>query len=519
MELNLGMIMELLSFKPEHETGDYDGLMTLHGIQPIIPGAECGAADLLYLAPWDNLMNVVEPPNYVICCGGGEDALSYMVEHKITGAVLERIPDPLEVLVEVQKIFVKYYRLERSLLEACINDASDTRTILNCCAEFFKCHVALFGADFQLLDYSNNHLPAETDQFWHNIFVDRQNNYPMLTNEKVHMKSGATGVSPRSHFIDLEGSAPHFVIAFDQGNNRIATLVVYQTDGRLTPRYHWLVDYIADMIYPLIIDRYSTFLGLRNNLRNAVVSVLRHSNSRSALLKSHMQKFGWNQDSDYRIILIALPAGSGSASHFTFNYENVFAEEYSECLALHIDDFIFILLHNQACKMVDRCTPALDKQLTIDNGRCIVSHTFCSFTDLRSQYELAKAAFQFTQDQDDKRITCLSDIIVEYAINTLSSVIGVQAICHNAAVRIHEYDKQNGTEFLLTLETYLLNNKSLIAASGKLFIHRSTMTYRLKCIEDIVELELGDPNERLQILLSCIILRTLDGSENTPRNK
>ena len=40
---------------------------------------------------------------------------------------------------------------------------------------------------------------------------------------------------------------------------------------------------------------------------------------------------------------------------------------------------------------------------------------------------------------------------------------------------VEEYDKMNGTDFLFTLETYLMNNKSLMLASEKLFIHRSTL--------------------------------------------
>ncbi len=80
-------------------------------------------------------------------------------------------------------------------------------------------------------------------------------------------------------------------------------------------------------------------------------------------------------------------------------------------------------------------------------------------------------------------------------------------------MRIHEYDLANGTDFLLTLETYLMNNKSLMAAADKLFIHRSTLTYRLNAIEKITPIQLDDPGERLHILLSCIVLRALDGKK------
>ena len=91
----------------------------------------------------------------------------------------------------------------------------------------------------------------------------------------------------------------------------------------------------------------------------------------------------------------------------------------------------------------------------------------------------------------------------------MESVLPLRSVCHNAVVRLHKYDISNGTSFMATLEAYLMHNKSLLKTANKLFIHKNTMTYRLKCIEKIVKMDLNDPDERLSILLSCIILRIL----------
>ena len=77
--------------------------------------------------------------------------------------------------------------------------------------------------------------------------------------------------------------------------------------------------------------------------------------------------------------------------------------------------------------------------------------------------------------------------------------------------------RELNTGFLQTLETYLLCNKSLNDAANLLFIHKSTIYYRMKCIEKIVQIDLDDPHERFSILLSCIALREMSKFKNADR--
>jgi sugar diacid utilization regulator len=222
---------------------------------------------------------------------------------------------------------------------------------------------------------------------------------------------------------------------------------------------------------------------------------------------------GWHANDDYQIVLVALPPENQKISHYLYNYENVFADSYSDCVALRYDEFIFILLHNGACSLLNQCLPALKKQLTMDDGACSIGNMFCDFTQLKLQYDLAKQPLRIASGQG--RVRYYRDFMESHLINALSSCFPLRAICHHAAVRVHEYDLANGTDFLLTLETYLMNNKSLMIASDKLFIHLSTLTYRLKCIEKIAPMQFEDPRERLHILFSCTALRNLSKEESS----
>ena len=68
--------------------------------------------------------------------------------------------------------------------------------------------------------------------------------------------------------------------------------------------------------------------------------------------------------------------------------------------------------------------------------------------------------------------------------------------------KLKEYDRENNTELYHTLEVYLRLERNVVQTSKALFIHRSTLFYRLSRIQKIVELNFEDELERLYLELS-----------------
>jgi len=54
-------------------------------------------------------------------------------------------------------------------------------------------------------------------------------------------------------------------------------------------------------------------------------------------------------------------------------------------------------------------------------------------------------------------------------------------------------------ELLKTLETYLDHGCSLVEAADALYIHRNTLLHRLKRIEELCDVDLRDPMQRLNL--------------------
>ena len=69
-----------------------------------------------------------------------------------------------------------------------------------------------------------------------------------------------------------------------------------------------------------------------------------------------------------------------------------------------------------------------------------------------------------------------------------------------------QYDRQNGTQYYETLLAYLIAERNIPKTAEALIIHRTTLTYRLKKISELIKVNLDDPNQRQYLLLSFFIL-------------
>lgn len=73
-----------------------------------------------------------------------------------------------------------------------------------------------------------------------------------------------------------------------------------------------------------------------------------------------------------------------------------------------------------------------------------------------------------------------------------------------------DHDREKGTQYFETLRTYLLNERDIPKTSQALIIHRTTLLYRLKKIQPLLDVSLDDPWQRLYLLLSLWIMKKQD---------
>jgi DNA-binding PucR family transcriptional regulator len=75
-------------------------------------------------------------------------------------------------------------------------------------------------------------------------------------------------------------------------------------------------------------------------------------------------------------------------------------------------------------------------------------------------------------------------------------------ICARQIKDLQEYDDKHNTKLNETLETYLRLERNVVQTAKALFIHRSTLFYRLERIQKIINANLDDPKTRLYLEIS-----------------
>ena len=93
----------------------------------------------------------------------------------------------------------------------------------------------------------------------------------------------------------------------------------------------------------------------------------------------------------------------------------------------------------------------------------------------------------------------------------LSSVFrqkeSLDAFCNTKLKLLLEHDKMNNTSYADTLYAYLTNERNVAATAKALFMHRNTLVYRLKKINELVDIDYDDFSERQHIILSYELYR------------
>lgn len=137
-----------------------------------------------------------------------------------------------------------------------------------------------------------------------------------------------------------------------------------------------------------------------------------------------------------------------------------------------------------------------------------ISSVFYNIEMLRDALSEAQDALVIGSEIDaDKRIFHFSEYSPYVMLKHLSEHEKITRYCHRAIPLLIEYDKANGTDLLDTLQSYLDSNCSIKDTAEALFLHRNSVVYRLRKIEELCEMSLSDPSARFSLRMSFIILR------------
>jgi sugar diacid utilization regulator len=214
-------------------------------------------------------------------------------------------------------------------------------------------------------------------------------------------------------------------------------------------------------------------------------------------IEKQMKLLHYSPDSRYCVILIELEKETALSLERLLSY----IERFRGCKPVLYQKKIAAILPLTDTDTSSFIMESL-KELSLKlHFRVGISDIFQGFEPIPTCYKQAEYALQLTTIQTYDSVLLYNNCALNHLQQGLESStckcfypIGLDIL--------KQYDQKNHTALLFTLKIYLENERNVIKTAELLFIHRNTLSYRIKKIQDLCRFNLENSKLRLRLLFS-----------------
>lgn len=192
-------------------------------------------------------------------------------------------------------------------------------------------------------------------------------------------------------------------------------------------------------------------------------------------------------------------------------------------LSKELKSFISFFFEQQLCILLNLTlsgiTPGMIHQRLApqirDNYMCGgISNPFEGIHMFPTAFEQAAAALSYANgSRSNAWLISFEDCALEYIENCVLRQMPLELLAAPQLYKLKQIDKERGSEYFQTLRAWLLNERSIPKTAETLIVHRTTLTYRLEKLRELVPIDLDDPALRLYLLLSYHLLDAREADE------
>ena len=179
---------------------------------------------------------------------------------------------------------------------------------------------------------------------------------------------------------------------------------------------------------------------------------------------------------------------------------------------------LILLSHDQPEALTDTQLTDLNAFLSRSSLTMVISHSFKNIQECRMHYHQALNLFRSvsTLDNNRNRILLFNDNLISQLLMYSEQNIPRNEVISHKLLFYSEYDRQHNTEFVLTIKEYVRNLMHINDTAAALNIHKNTLFYRLKKIQELYPIDFEDHEVLFQLMLSFKVQEII---RNTTENK
>lgn len=295
-----------------------------------------------------------------------------------------------------------------------------------------------------------------------------------------------------------------------QGDIYRGRILDLEVDSRILPGDFAVIDYLGELLEHFLYSGDLRKFSISDDTYELMVRLCEKKETDEQQVLSYLRYQNWNRNDRYVVMRIVTQQRDFNiiSSYAVLNQINTIlaagrAFFHQEGITLVVN---LSYAHEKTSDVVSRlAVPMRDSLLKIG-----VSSELRDFFRLGILFDQANIALNFGLSGNSMIWYYYFDqYMLDYMIRCSTEDMPAELLCSDALQKILEYDQKNHTALAHTLEAYLLHDRNVLQTSKELYIHRSTLSYRLEKIRRLISINLDDPKERIKLLLSYYMLGML----------
>ena len=416
--------------------------------------------------------------------------------------VLADQTDPIDVFDYTLQVFSEYETWDLSLQRA-VSSEDPLNDMLRASLEIFKNPIFIHDNDFYILacpKYVEGMTSWETDP------RTGRNMVPLSVINDLKIDTEYMNTLKTRHVDMFSASQRGYRILYNNlwnDSHCDGRICVNEIQSLIKPGHYIALEYLSKMILSCLIRRNAFRMSMGHDIEHICKQILQGELTDEREIRRLLRFLNWNAEDNY--LVLKLGTEHAEMDHrFTTSAFGYIESQVTGSHSFFYDEGIIAIVNLTA----SQSTPSQivsDLSVLVREGlfKIGVSNPTDSFFNLPEAYTQASVALKYGSNSDSM-IWCyhFHDYVLDYMFDKICSDLPYDFICAKQIKTLQKYDEQHNTKLNETLETYLRLERNVVQTAKSLYIHRSTLFYRLERIQKLINIDLNNPKSRLYLEIS-----------------
>lgn len=381
----------------------------------------------------------------------------------------------------------------------------DLQAVVNLSSVKLGDPLVLIDLDFKVISYST--ISPITDKLWRKNVENGYCSYEFIK-ATLSMKELQNPCYPTDTIEVTCTESPYRKLCnriFFRGAH-VGYAIMIASDAPVSPSHFSMMTTISQVVSYVLANDFPTLFQKSDQYEKVLYNLLIGASPNELYPEIGMLSFAQKMAA-----LVIRPKKYYGADYIRKQLSPVINQSFPKVHFTYHDNLVVALLPLEGANDVSsEEIVLLDSIAEKENLEIGVSNIFSNIEHFPLHFSQAKAAVLLGKRlSDNQRVFKYLDYLFYDLLAQIPSKIEIGRYCHPALALLRIYDTENGTDLYHTLFAYLENGCNAKLASGKLFVHRNSMVYRLERISEIGNIDIRDTDTIFLLRISYAIDRFL----------